>query len=387
MIEDYKVRFSSRAHSLFWVRMGFVGLNTFLIFRSEWLGDWPEAIQWLASFITLLTLAYSIISLNFVESERFGRWVHFITLNLDVAWLICLIFLTGGLFSPLMALTPIFTVLFTLLFNNVYTLIVPLISLPVVTVLQPIVSQKGIGKNELFVIMAYGLIHGIVLYITAYNLSHEEQQSRDILKLQQKLGKLAVVEERNRLSREIHDGLGGTLSAIIIQSEYLLTLPDLSPRARVEVIELKSAAEEAIDEVRRALTMMRGDFQLIPQLKNFCANFTARHKIPIALEISGASRNLKHETELTFFRILQECLNNIAKHAEAKEVKIDVAFTEGDVSLKIVDDGKGFDTNESKPFHYGLLNMKERAKKMGAQFAIESKPNSGTSAIFRACST
>src|SRR2546428_11518005 len=94
-VERLKRGFSSRAHSLFWVRMGFVGLNTFLIFRSEWLGDWPEAIQWLASLITLLTLAYSIVSLNFVESARFGRWVHFITLNLDVAWLICIIFLTG----------------------------------------------------------------------------------------------------------------------------------------------------------------------------------------------------------------------------------------------------------------------------------------------------
>ncbi len=384
-VERLRRGFSSRAHSLFWVRIGLVGLNTFLIFRSEWLGDWPEHIQWLATLTTLFSLSYAIVSLKFTSSERFGRWVHFITLNLDVLWLIGVILLTGGLFSPLMALTPIFTVLFSLLFNNAYTLIPPLMSLPLITLLHPLIAGKDFGKNELFVVMAYGLIHGIVVYMTTYNLSHEEKQNRDILKLQRQLGKLAVVEERNRLAREIHDGVGGTLSAIIIQSEYLLTIDDLSPRARVEVIELKAAAEEAIDDVRRALTMMRGDFQLIPQLKNFCASFSLRHKIPIALEIVGKPQSLSHETELTFFRILQECLNNVAKHAQAKEVKIDVAFTNGDISLKIVDDGKGFDMSETKPLHYGLLNMKERAKKMGAEFAIESVPNKGTCATFRAC--
>jgi two-component system sensor histidine kinase DegS len=382
-MDRLKAGFTSRARSIFWVRMGLVLLNTFLIFRSEWLGEWPELIQWLASLATFITLAYAIVSLKVVDNARWGRWSHFITLNLDVAWLICIVLLTGGLFSPLMALTPIFTVLFALLFNNPWTIIPPLLSLPLVTILHPFIDGRGIGRNELLVIMAYGLIQGIVLYVTSYNLSHEEQQNRDILRLERKLGKMAVVEERNRLAREIHDGVGGTLSAIIIQSEYVLTMPDLSPRARVEIGEIKSAAEEAIDEVRRAVTMMRGDFQLIPQLKNFCANFTARNRIPILLDISGDSQAMTHDAELTFFRILQECLNNIAKHSEAKEVRIDVAFTNGDVSLRIVDNGKGFDVSEAKPLHYGLLNMKERAKKMGAQFSIESKPSGGTCATFR----
>jgi signal transduction histidine kinase len=359
-----------------------VFLNTFLIFRSEWLGEWPETIQWFASLATFFSLAYAIVSLKFIESARYGRWSQFLTLNLDVVWLICIVLLTGGLFSPLMALTPIFTVLFALLFNNPYTILPPLLSLPIITCLHPLFEAKGIGRNELLVIMAYGLIHGIILYVTSYNLSQEEQQYRDILGLERKLGKMAVVEERNRLSREIHDGLGGTLSAIIIQSEYLLTMPDLSQRARLEVSEVKAAAEEAIDEVRRAVTMMRGDFQLIPQLKNFCANFTARSRIPIQLEINGIPKALSHDAELTLFRILQECMNNVAKHAEAKEVRIDVAFSPTEVSLTIVDNGKGFEVSETKPLHYGLLNMKERAKKMGAHFSIESKPNEGTCATF-----
>lgn len=383
-IERLKARFVSRARSIFWVRIGVVFLNTFLIFRSEWLGDWPETIQWFASLATFFTLAYAIVSLEFIENVRWGRWSQFITLNLDVIWLICIVLLTGGLFSPLMALTPIFTVLFALLFNNAYTILPPLLSLPIITCLHPLFEGKGVGHNELLVIMAYGLIHAIVLYVTSHNLSQEEQQYRDILGLERKLGRMAVVDERNRLSREIHDGLGGTLSAIIIQSEYLLTMPELSPKARIEVSEIKSAAEEAIDEVRRAVTMMRGDFQLIPQLKNCCSNFTARNHIPVQLEIRGNVPPLTHDTELTLFRILQECLNNVAKHAGARLVKIDVRFTDTEVSLAISDDGRGFEISELKPLHYGLLNMRERAKKMGAHFSIESKPSAGTRATFRA---
>lgn len=383
-MERLKLGFTSRARSVFWVRIGIVVLNTFLVFRSEWLGDWSDRIQWFASIATFLTLAYAIISLKLVDSPRFGRWTYFITLNLDVAWLIFIVLLTGGLFSPLMALTPIFTVLFALLFNNPITLIGPLLSLPIITCLHPFIVGRGIGQNEFLVILAYGLIQSIVLYVTSYNLSHEEQQNRDILKLERKLGKMAVVEERTRLAREIHDGVGGTLSAIIIQSEYVLTLADLSVSARQEISEIKAAAEEAIDEIRRAVTMMRGDFQLIPQLKNFCANFTARSRIPVILEISGTAQTISHDMELTFFRILQECLNNIAKHAEAREVRIDIVFSENDVSLMISDDGKGFDMSHTKPLHYGLLNMKERAKKMGADFSIDSQPGNGTCAIFRA---
>lgn len=364
--------------------MGLVVLNAFLIFRSEWLGEWPDVIQWFASLITFFSLAYAIISLRFIEDPRYGRWIQFLTLNLDTAWLICIVLLTGGLFSPLMALTPIFTLLYALLFNNALTVFPPLLSLPIITFLHPLFEGKGIGRNELLVIMAYGLIHTFVVYITSYNLSREEQQNRNIIGLERKLGEMAVVEERNRLAREIHDGLGGTLSAIIIQSEYLLTMTNVSESAREEVKEIKTAAEEAIEEVRRALTMMRGDFQLIPQLKNFCANFTSRNRIPIALNIKGDSPSLSHDTELTLFRILQECLNNIAKHSGAKKVKIDIEFTENDVSLKIVDDGKGFDVTATKPLHYGLLNMKERARKIGAHFSIDSKPNNGASAFFRA---
>lgn len=384
-IDRLKKRFASRAYSIFWVRVGLVLLNAFLIFRSEWLGNWPDLIQWLASLVTFFTLAYAVTSLRFIESPKYGRWSQFITLNLDVFWLICLVLLTGGLFSPLMALTPIFTLLYALLFNNPYTIFPPLLSLPIITCLHPLFEGgNSIGQNELLVIMAYGLIHAIVLYVTAYNLSQEEKQNRDILGLERKLGKMAVVEERNRLARDIHDGVGGTLSAIIIQSEYLLTMPKLAETARHEVCEIKMSAEEAIEEVRRALTMMRGDFSLIPQLKNFCANFSARIRIPIDLRITGGSPELNHDTELTLFRILQECLNNVAKHSQAKKVEVTINFTNTDVSLRILDDGKGFDVLETKTAHYGLQNMKERARKIGAHFSIESNPTDGTCATFRA---
>src|SRR5690606_14995963 len=144
--------------------------------------------------------------------------------------------------------------------------------------------------------------------------------------LESELKKLAVVEERNRLARDIHDGLGAALSGLIIQSEYLLTLARGDEVVKREVGELKVAAEEAIDEVRRALSMMRDEFELMPQLENACTVFTTRFRIPVDLDIGGDPPPLSDEQKLTLFRIMQECLTNTAKHAEAKQVNVKVRF-------------------------------------------------------------
>ena len=108
--------------------------------------------------------------------------------------------------------------------------------------------------------MWHALVNGLAIYIAIYLSSREEAQRQAILHLENELAALARAEERNRLSRDIHDGLGGTLSGLIIQAEYLLTLTKSDDPLRPEIVELKSSGEEAIDEVRRALSMMRNEF-------------------------------------------------------------------------------------------------------------------------------
>jgi signal transduction histidine kinase len=216
------------------------------------------------------------------------------------------------------------------------------------------------------------------VYVIVYFTSREEKAQREILELEQTLKKLAVVEERNRLARDIHDGLGASLSGVIIQAEYLLTLSKGNDKLEPEVRELKVGAEEAIDEVRRAVSMMRDDFVLVPQLENMCTTFTARHRVPVDIVFEGEPAPLSEEQELAIFRILQECLTNIAKHAEAKQVRVKVQFAPDVLAMDIVDDGRGFDPARTPRNHYGLIHLKERARKAHGEIAIESQPGAGT---------
>ena len=87
--------------------------------------------------------------------------------------------------------------------------------------------------------------------------------------------------------------------------------------------------------------MMRDEFDLIPQLQNACTTFTTRHRLPVELEIIGEPPNFSDSQQLNVFRIMQECLTNVAKHAEAKLVEVKVRFEGDDMHMSIVDDGKG----------------------------------------------
>jgi signal transduction histidine kinase len=109
-----------------------------------------------------------------------------------------------------------------------------------------------------------------------------------------------------------------------------------------------------------------------------CSTYTSRHKLPIELLVEGVPFECAEEQELTVFRILQECLTNIAKHAAPKKVQVVVRFSPERISMKIVDDGKGFDVTKTPKNHYGLINMRERARKANGEVTIDSSPGSGT---------
>jgi signal transduction histidine kinase len=112
-----------------------------------------------------------------------------------------------------------------------------------------------------------------------------------------------------------------------------------------------------------------------------CTTFTARHKIPVELLREGEPPALAEAQELGVFRILQECLTNAGKHAHAKKVTVAVRFAPDLITLDIADDGKGFDPARTPKNHYGLINMRERARKAGGEVSISSAPGQGTQVV------
>lgn len=369
-------RYRTRANGVFWARIGLLSLWPLVALNQESLNNhYIYYFTWL-----LVSVAYTTFAYKLSAHKILGRWIYFLTLCLDIIWLTYFILKSGALFSPLMVIIPVFTLFFIILFHNPITILPPLLILPIVTILGKTINQTQ-GK-VFFVLALYSVLNAIVIYLTSYSLSNEESQTRQIFELQQKLKGLAILQERNRIAREIHDGVGAYLSGIIIQSEFLLSLVE-EGKVRQEISELKTSAEEAIDEVRRALAIMKAKFDFESQLKNLNQVFFARYKLPLNLKIMGTLPNLSDHEYLTLFRILQECLNNIVKHAQATQANLIIKTNEDKIQIKISDNGIGFEALQSKQNNYGLTNIRERAKQLGAEVTIDSIKNFGTTIKLR----
>ena len=192
----------------------------------------------------------------------------------------------------------------------------------------------------------------------------------------------AAIAERNRLARDLHDAVSQTLFSASLIADVLPKLWDRNPEiGRKKLEELRLLTRGALSEMRNLLLELRPDTlrdvdlgDLYRHLRNA---FAARAGISITLSEEGHSL-LEPEVKEAFYRIVQEALNNIAKHAGASEVQIFLTQEEGCVDVRILDDGCGFDPGALSPENMGLKIMRERAEAIHAKLEIKSAPGAGT---------
>jgi two-component system, NarL family, sensor histidine kinase DegS len=372
-------RFVARARALFFARMMFLILGFLLLAIPAWAEHFglrgPFA---LACYLAMLM--YSVANYLVIGHPVAGRLVTYVTLCLDLLMTVVLLAkpqVGGGLQSPFLATQLLFTTLFAILFPRPLAILPPLLLLPITTRLD-LLLEREVTAIALLTVLWYSALNFIIVYVIVYLNEREASANREILGLQKELQEVAVLDERARIAREIHDGLGASLSSLIIQSEYLLQLAPEEP-LRGEITELKRSAEDAIDELRRNLRMMRDDFDLALGLEDYVQTFREKVGLDVQFSQEGRVPRLSPEAQLALFRILQEALQNCVKHAAASQVKVNVAFAPRQIAMSVRDDGKGFDPTVSKNGHYGLLNMRERATKLGAHLVVDSRPGGGTS--------
>jgi len=198
---------------------------------------------------------------------------------------------------------------------------------------------------------------------------------------------LAILQERQRLARNLHDAVNQSLFSAGLIAEVLPALWEQDQEdARRSLEDLRNLTRGAIAEMRMLVSELRPlaliDNNLSDLLHQLADAFTGRTNIHVAVTMTGEDM-LSSNMQVVVYRICQEGLNNIAKHAAASRVKIKLQFTAGKVDMHIQDNGRGFDSNLSLPGHYGLSMMNERAEAIGAKLEIMSRPGKGTAIIFR----
>jgi len=216
-------------------------------------------------------------------------------------------------------------------------------------------------------------------------LAHQIALAVRNVQLYSRLRQLAVLEERFRLSRELHDGLAQTLGSLGLQTDRVqrLLADQRTGEARQALLELRGAIAEAYAEVRGATEGLRitsersGGF--LDALREYLEVFGSRTGIAVELASEAGQLDLPAETAAQLLRIAQEALTNVRRHARARRVSVRLAARDGAIELAIADDGVGFDPELPEGWrHLGLATMRERARALGGQFTIATSPGQGS---------
>ncbi len=190
--------------------------------------------------------------------------------------------------------------------------------------------------------------------------------------------------ERQRLSRQMHDGPAQALSNFILQSEIAMRLMDIDvAKAREELSSLKISAMGTFQKVRNFIfelrPMMLDDLGLVPTIRRYADTFKEQTGLDVNVTITGAERRLQSYLEVMIFRALQELMGNAARHGQASLIKIQVDMGDGTIRASVDDNGKGFDPESIKrEGSLGLKLIKERVEMVGGTFDVDSTLGKGS---------
>lgn len=194
--------------------------------------------------------------------------------------------------------------------------------------------------------------------------------------------------ERQRLSRQMHDGPAQALSNFILQTEIAMRLLDVDPaKAKEELGNLKSSAMGTFQKVRNFIfelrPMMLDDLGLVPTLRKYVDAFKEQAGLDVNLSVTGAERRLEPYLEVMVFRATQELLGNASRHSQATLIKVQADMGTEAIRVSVDDNGKGFDPEILKQStNLGLKLIRERAEILGGNFEIDSMAGSGARITF-----
>jgi len=197
----------------------------------------------------------------------------------------------------------------------------------------------------------------------------------------------AVMQERERLSRELHDGVAQLVAHLLLRLDTIKELveADRQQEAEAELERLHGVADEIYEDIGESITGLRTNVAergLVRALQDYVDQFEERHQIPVSLRTDGAADQLSPLVALQLFRFIQEALTNVRKHAAAREATVTLTSNGPDqLRVVIADDGQGFtpgSQKNGKARPLGLTSMRERVEALGGTFNVNSQPGSGT---------
>ena len=256
----------------------------------------------------------------------------------------------------------------------------------------PLLAEFGVLRRRLTGMVFLALMAGVLLSLMSalYILRLEgqaqgryEELARSRRELEELSARLVDAQETERrsLSRELHDEVGQSLGALLVDVGRLSNLiPPDSTQVQEQLGRIKTVAENAVNTVRNMALLLRpsmlDDLGLVPALEWQAREISRRTEMEVEVHALNVSERLRDDYKICIYRIVQEALNNAARHASSRTASVTVAEDLQKIQVSIVDQGRGFDTRHVRGL--GLVGMDERVKRVGGSLTVESIPGQGT---------
>lgn len=240
-----------------------------------------------------------------------------------------------------------------------------------------------ISLNLLFLILAMFLMRDYQNDQLKNNLLEKLQQSHRLLEeYARNVAEFTIIEERNRIAREIHDSLGHYLTAVNLQIDRATLYVDRDTQEVKSALQAaKLASSEALRDIRSSVAMLRDDdnpFDFKGEVQKLIDGIMPHYHVHY--DYQGSAQSFNHSVLLVLFRSLQEAITNIQKHADATQINIQFNFQKNKCILQITDNGNGFDLEKNNSQNsFGLQGMHERVELVQGEIDIQSTPQQGTS--------
>jgi signal transduction histidine kinase len=248
-----------------------------------------------------------------------------------------------------------------------------------------------LNPQSLFAVMSatsiVGILTALVVGRAAVGDAEDQARQRDIVRMGEENRHAAVLRERLRIARDLHDTLAHSMAGMLSQIRLMKKLATAAPERLIE--ELERAEEAALDglrEARSAVTRMRyqavRDDGLGAALGRLTKQLRLRKNIEIELSVDSRAFVLADERAETVFRVVEEAVHNIERHAGVErgfiDAKVNPDTANGRLEVTVRDEGKGFDPGVAVIGHYGITGMREQIEMIGGTLLIESAPQRGT---------
>lgn len=242
----------------------------------------------------------------------------------------------------------------------------------------------GLVAARLIITTGMGLAVSTLVQRQRDQRAELEQANRKLALTATATEQLAISHERNRMARELHDTLAHSLSAVSVQLEAVNALWDVEPDSARKILEQASAsARSGLTEARRALHSLRAspleDLGLPLAISTLAESVATRANLQLELILPPHTDGLQPQVEQCIYRVAQEALENVTRHAHASNVRVALEKQNGHLALTVADNGSGFDPIRQNNGHFGIKGMQERAEMANGKLYIESAPQQGTS--------